>query len=378
MDFGISDTQALFREQVAEFVTEEIRGENLDWGDGDDFPWEVYQDLGDMGLIGMTLPEDVGGSDLDAQTTGHVFEELGRGDVALTMLVKVQNIANYVLAEHGDEHHREVAEANARGENIIAWAITEPDRGSDAQSVQTRAEPTDDGYLVNGEKTAITGATFGDYMILYARQPEIDEIRAFMLPFDTDGVSVQPYQGLGGRVSGWGQVFFDDVELDESALIADKSGFKIAMDRFDVSRAWIPLYCLGAAQQTLDETIEYIKDREAFGKAIAHFQGPQFEIAEMSTKVESARLKAYEALWKYDNDKDATKDFSMAKWWGTQTAAEVVHDCMVLHGHYGYSKDFGLGKRMQDIIGLEIGEGPHQVQKVVISREMIGKEYRPY
>jgi cyclohexanecarboxyl-CoA dehydrogenase len=378
MDFGISDTQALFREQVAEFVSEEIRGENLDWDDGDNFPWEVYRDLGDMGLLGMSLPEDAGGSDLDAQTTGHVFEELGRGDVALTMLVMVQNIANYVLVEHGDEHHREVGEANARGENVVAWAITEPDRGSDAGSVQTRAEVTDDGFLVNGEKTAITGSTFGDYMVLYARRPDLDEIRPFLVPFDAEGVSVQAYHGMGGRVSGWGQVFFDDVALEEAAMITDESGFLVAMDRFDVSRGWIPLYCLGAAQQTVDETIEYLKEREAFGQPLANYQGPQFEIAEMATRLESARLKAYEALWKADQGEDFTKDASMAKWFGTQTAQEVLHDCIVLHGHYGYSDDFGLSKRFQDIIGLEIGEGPHQVQKVVISREMIGKEYRPY
>jgi cyclohexanecarboxyl-CoA dehydrogenase len=377
MHFGLTSTQQMYRDQVREYTEENVIGENLDWDGGDNFPQEVYRDYADMGILGMTVPEDVGGTDLDALTTGVIFEQLGRGDVALTMLMMVQNIANGLLYKHGDEHHQKIARQNVEGKVILSWGLTEPDHGGDARSIETRVAPTDDGWLVNGEKTAITAATMGDYIILYGRRPD-DEIRTFLIPYDADGVTVTKYDGLGGSVSGWSQVYLEDVEISEDAQIADKSGFKMAMQQFDPSRGWIPLYCLGAAQQTLDETIEYLTEREAFGQAIANLQGPQFEIAEMQTKVETGRLKAYEALWRATEGKDFTKDASMAKWFGTETATQVIHDCMILHGHYGYSDDFGLTKRMKDVIGLEIGEGPHQIQKLVIGREIFGREYLPY
>jgi cyclohexanecarboxyl-CoA dehydrogenase len=378
MEFGLDSLQEMYSDQIGAYVEENVISENLDWDDGENFPDDVYRDFADMGVVGMQLPEEAGGEDLDPLTMGVIFEQLGRGDVALTMMMMVQNIANAVLYKHGDDHHQEIAQRNADGDVILSWALTEPDQGADAQSIETSVRRNEEGWVLNGEKTAITCATYGDYIVLYGRRTEDDAIRTFLVPYDTDGVSVQPYHGLGGRVSGWGQVFLDDVQVPEDAMIADKSGFKIAMEQFDPSRGWIPIYCLAAAQQTLDETVQYLKDREAFGKAIAQFQGPQFEVAEMQTKVEMGKLKAYEALWRASEGKDFTQDVSMAKWYGTKTAQEVIHDCMVLHGHYGYSDDFGLGKRMKDVIGLEIGEGPHQIQKLVVGREIFGREYLPY
>jgi cyclohexanecarboxyl-CoA dehydrogenase len=378
MEFGLTEPQQMFRDQISDFVEENVIGENLAWDDGENFPYDVVEDLGEMGVIGMNLPEGMDGSGLDPVTMGVVYEELGYGDVAFTMLLMVQNIANAVLSKSDTPDHHEIAAANARGEVILSWGLTEPDHGANAQSIETEARKEGDEWVIDGEKTAITGATFGDYIVLYARKASSDEIRAYLVPYGADGVQVQPYHGIGGRVSGWGQVFLDDVRVPENALISKQSGFKVAMEQFDPSRGWIPLYCLGAAQQTLEETEQYLKDREAFGKPVAKFQGPQFELAEMWTKVESARLKAYEALWKAKEGQDFTMDASMAKLFGTQLSTQVIHDCMILHGHYGYSEDFGLGKRMQDIIGLEIGEGPHQIQKLIIARERLGREYLPY
>jgi cyclohexanecarboxyl-CoA dehydrogenase len=378
MEFGFTETQQLYRNQLREFVADRIIGENLTWDDGDNFPTEVLADLGDMGVIGMNLPEELDGSDLDPLTGGVVYEELGRGDVAFTMLLMVQNIANAILAKSETPEHLDIAAATARGEIILSWGLTEPDQGADAQSIETTAIRDGGKWVINGEKTAITGATFGDYILVYAREQAQDEIRVYLIPFHADGVEVDPYYGIGGRVSGWGQVYLDDVTLPEDAKISDQDGFKLAMGMFDPSRGWISLYCLGAAQQTLEETEQYLKEREAFGQSVAHFQGPQFELAEMWTKVEAARLKGYESLWRAKEGKDFTKDASMAKLFGTQLSTSVVHDCMVLHGHYGYSEDFGLGKRMQDIIGLEIGEGPNQIQKQIIAREILGREYLPY
>lgn len=152
----------------------------------------------------------------------------------------------------------------------------------------------------------------------------------------------------------------------------------MAMEGFDISRAWIGLYCLGGAQQTLDETVEYALDREAFGKALANYEGPQFELAEHQTRVDCARLKAYEALWKAVEGIPHTKDAAMVKWFSPKVSVEAIQACLVLHGHYGYSKDFGIEKRLRDAIGLQIGDGTPQIQKLVIARETFGREYLPY
>lgn len=378
MDFGFTETQQMVRDQLREVVTERIIGENQDWGDAEDFPTEVYQDLADLGLLGVQLPEDAGGEDFDPVTAGVVYEELGRGDVGLTMLLMVENMTNALVWENGDESHREIVREARQGDVHTCFALTEPGQGSDAQNVETRAEPTDDGWLLNGEKTAITGATLADYCFLVARQADADEIRAFLLPMDADGVEVSPYAGMGCEVSGWGQIFLDDVSLPANARLGEESAFKLAMQTFDKSRAWISLYALGAAQQTLDETATYLTEREAMGKPLAQYEGPQFEFAEQQTMVDVARLKAYETLWRASEGRDHTRDAAMVKWLGPKVSVDTVKQCMVLHGHYGYSDDFGIEKRLRDVVGQQIADGTPQVQKLIVARETFGREYLPY
>ena len=194
---------------------------------------------------------------------------------------------------------------------------------------------------------------------------------------DADGLDVQRYVGMGCDHAGWGQLFLDDVRLPASERLGDHDAFKVIMRNFDSNRGWIPLFCLGGARQSLDETEEYLTERETFGQPVASYQGPQFEIAELETKYEAARLKAYESLWLADEGETNTKAAAQAKWYGVDTAREIIHDCMVLHGNYGYSEGFNFSKRLRDVMGLEIGEGPPQIQKLVIAREVFGREYLP-
>lgn len=377
MDFGLTETQRLYRDQLREFVAESIIGENLDWDASDNFPDDVYGSLAELGVPGMVLPEEAGGSDLGPLTAGIVFEELGRGDAGLAMLILAEILVNNFLYEHGTEEHRAIAEANARGENHLAFGLTEPGQGSDAQALETTATPSGAGWVITGAKTAITGGFFADYCLVFAREPDTG-IRAFLVPLDADGVDVQRYEGMGCTVSGWSQLFFDDVRVGSGAQVSEKNGFKLAMGAFDVSRAWIGLYSLGAAQQTIDETVDYLKDREAFGKALAEFEGPQFEVAEVQTRVDCARLKAYETLWKAEQNEPNTRDAAMVKWFGPAVSVEAIRTCLVLHGHYGYSKDFGIEKRLRDVQGQQIADGTPQVQKLVIGRETFGRDYLPY
>lgn len=377
MHFGLTETQQLFRTQLRSFVDENVVGENHDWDDGEAFPHDVYDAMADLGLLGLHLPEAADGEALDALTAGIVYEELGRGDVGLAMLALSENLVNSLFWEYGNETHRDVVRRARRGECHVCFGLTEPGQGSDAQSIETRATETDDGWVLSGEKTAITGATLADYCFVVARQGN-DDIRAFMVPLDADGVQIQPYGGLGCEVSGWGQIFLDDVELDGDARVGDTNAFKMAMRTFDKSRAWIGLYSLGSAQRTIDETVTYLTEREAFGKPLASYEGPQFELAEAQTYVDAARLKAYEALWKADEGLAHTRDAAMVKWWAPQVSVDVVRTCLVLHGHYGYSDDFGLGKRLRDVLGQQIADGTPHVQKLIFARETFGREYLPY
>lgn len=379
MDFGFSDTQIMVREQLREFVADRIVGENHDWDDQENFPTEVYDEFAELGLLGLHLPEEAGGEGFDPITSGLVYEELGRGDVGLAMLALAENLVNKLVWEYGDGTQRDIVRDARQGDIHVCFGLTEPGQGSDAQNLDTHAKPTDDRWVISGEKTASTGATLADYCFVIARQTGGNEdTRAFLLPLDADGVEVQPYGGLGCEVSGWGQIYMDDVELPREARVGEKNAFKMAMQTFDKSRAWIALYTLGAAQQTLDETVTYLKEREAMGKPLAGYEGPQFEFAEQQTMVDAARLKAYESLWRAKKGKSHTKDAAMVKWLGPKVGVETVKKCLVLHGHYGYSDDFGIGKRLRDVVGQQIADGTPHVQKVIVARETFGREYLPY
>ncbi len=378
MEFGLTNTQQMIQSQIRDYVIEHVLGENLEWDDVD-FPHDVYNDLIEMGVLGLHLPEEAGGEDFDPVTAGIVYEELGRGDVGLAMLALSENLATKIVWEYGDETHQDVVKRISSGDDHICFALTEPGQGSDAQNLDTTAEPTGNGFVLSGEKTAITGATLADYCLLIARETgSTDDIRGYLVPLDTDGIEVQPYDGAGCEVSGWGQIFLDDVELPASARIGDENAFKMAMRTFDQSRAWIALYTLGAAQQSLDETATYLTEREAMGNPLASYQGPQFEHAEWQTRVDAARLKAYETLWKAGQGEPHTKDAAMTKWYAPEVAVDTVRACLVLHGHYGYSDDFGIGKRLQDVLGQQIADGTPHVQKLIVARETFGREYLSY
>ncbi|MDR9380459.1 MAG: acyl-CoA dehydrogenase family protein [Natronomonas sp.] len=378
MEFGLNQVQRMYRDQLRTYVEDNVIGENATWDDDEGFPEDVWADLCELGVVGLSIPEEHGGEGLDPITAGVVYEELGRGDVGFATLVLAENLVNHLLAAYGRERHREIAMANANGDVHLAFALTEPDHGSDAQAIETTAERDGDGWILTGEKTAITGATTAGHVLTYACETDSDGIRAFLVPTAADGVECKPYPALGCEVSGWGQVHLDGVRVDGDALVSEDNGFRMAMQTFDKSRAWIGLYCLGAARQTLEETQQYLVDREAFGKPLAGYEGPQFQMAELETHLDAARLKAYEALWRAREGKPHTKDAAMVKWYAPQIATRTIHECLVLHGHYGYSKDFGIEKRLRDTIGLEIGDGTPHVQKLIVARETFGTEYLPY
>jgi cyclohexanecarboxyl-CoA dehydrogenase len=270
----------------------------------------------------------------------------------------------------------------ARGEVVMALALTEPEAGTDARAIQTRARRDGDSYVLDGQKSGISLAMSAQALVTFARleQDGADAgISAFLVPVDSPGVSRTPFEDMGSRAVGRGAFFFDSVSLPASYLIGKPGGgLRGVLNAFDFSRFIIGLMCLGAAEQSLEETMRYVMERKAFGRPIGQFEGVSFPIAEHATYLEAARWFCYRGLWLRDQGLPHTKEAGMAKWWAPKVSVDCIHECILLHGQYGYTKELPLEQRLRDVIGLEIGDGTAQVSKIVIARELLGRDSLPY
>jgi cyclohexanecarboxyl-CoA dehydrogenase len=248
--------------------------------------------------------------------------------------------------------------------------------------MQASARRDGDSYVLNGEKTGISLAMAADAAVVFAKTDPAAGARgvsAFLVPMDAEGVRRTRLQDMGSRGIQRGSISLSDVRLPPENLIGPEGrGFYQVMQGFDFSRFLIGLMCLGAAEASLDETIAYVKQRGAFGRPLAAFEGVSFVIAEQATLIEAARWLCYRGLWLRDAGRPHTKEAAMAKWLAPRTAVDAIHECLLLHGHYGYTQDLPLEQRLRDVIGLEIGDGTAQVQKMIVARELIGRESQPY
>jgi cyclohexanecarboxyl-CoA dehydrogenase len=284
-----------------------------------------------------------------------------------------------ILIRHAQpEVFREWVPRMTRGEAIVAICLTEPRGGSDASNLQLKARRDGDHYVINGEKTSITFADRADAYLIFARTGQADEgakgVTAFFIPGDTPGISRTHFDDVGSAIIGRGSVFFDDVRVPLSHRIGDEGkGFTQVMQGFDYSRALIALQCCGAAQASLDEAWAYSAEREAFGRPIGQFQGVSFPLAEGESHVAAVRQLAYHALALRDGGLPHTSEAAMVKWMGPRTAFDVIHQCLLTFGHYGWSKDLPHQQRLRDVMGLEIGDGTAGVMKLIIARQRIGR-----
>jgi cyclohexanecarboxyl-CoA dehydrogenase len=269
-----------------------------------------------------------------------------------------------------------------RGEAVIALALTEPGVGSDAQNLVCRAARDGEDYVITGEKSGISLGMAAHASIVFAKtdpSKKAQGVTAFLVPLDLPGVSRSPIRDLGSRAIGRAVLSFDHVRVPAShRLGAEGTGFYEVMRSFDFNRVFIALACLGAAQVSLDETMAYVKERKAFGRTLATFEGVSFPIAEAATHLEAARWLAYRALWLADRGEPNTKESAMVKWWAPQLAVQVIHQCLLLHGHYGYTAELPFEQRLRDVLGLEIADGTAQVMKIIVARELMGRESLPY
>jgi cyclohexanecarboxyl-CoA dehydrogenase len=236
--------------------------------------------------------------------------------------------------------------------------------------------------VISGEKSGTSLLMVADAVVLFAKtdpQAGARGVTAFLVPLTASGITRTPFADMGSRAVQRGSLFLDGVRVPaEYRLGAEGTGFYAVMNGFDFSRFIIGLMCLGAAQQSLEETMAYVTQRHAFGQPLARFEGVSFPIAEHATLLEAARWLCYRGLWLRDHGLPHTKEAAMAKWWAPKVAVDCIHDCLLLHGQYGYTRDLPLEQRLRDVIGLEIGDGTAQVMKIVIARELMGREFLPY
>lgn len=383
MDLAFSPEQDELVRTLRQFARRELAPQSAHWDRTGEFPWEAWRRMGELGLLGLRVPEAYGGQNADFLTFGIAMEEIGRGDFSCTYGIQLAGLAGEILGRSGGEEIKaRWLPPTASGEAVVALALTEPGAGSDAANLACRAERDGDGYVITGEKSGISLGMAAQAAIVFARTDPAGRARgvtAFLVPLDLPGVSRSPLRDMGTRAIGRAVLAFDHVRLPASHRLGEEgTGFHQVMQGFDYNRIGIALACLGVAQQSVEETMGYVKERKAFGRAIARFQGVSFPIAEAATHLEACRWLCYRALWLADHGRPHTKESAMTKWWGPRLAVDTIHQCLLLHGHYGYTDELPFEQRMRDVIGLEIGDGASEVMKMVVARELMGRESLPY
>ncbi|MCA0317733.1 MAG: acyl-CoA dehydrogenase family protein [Proteobacteria bacterium] len=337
----------------------------------------LIAEMGALGLIAPELPEHLGGYGMPSLTSGVIAEEIGYGDMNVAYVQILGSLNGAILARHAQpDLAAEWVSRIVSGRSVVAIGLTEPRGGSDAASLALSARRDGDHYILKGEKSSISMADQADAIVLFARTGAPADgargVSAFLVPMDTPGVSTLRFTDLGSKAIGRSSVFFDDVRIPVGNRLADEgSGFVQVMQGFDFSRALIGLQVLGAAQASLDESWAYVQQREAFGAPLSKNQGITFPLAEGEGQIAAIRQLCLHTLALRDAGLPHTSEAAMCKWLAPKTAVDVIHQCLLTHGHYGWSLDLPHQQRLRDVMGLEIGDGTAQIMKLIVSREKL-------
>lgn len=379
MQFQPTEDQQAFRETAQRFAREKLAESYQARATGHVMDRALVKEMGSLGLIGADLPEKFGGLGESSVTAGLIVEEIARADFNVSYIQLLGSLMGGMVAKHASpEIAKEWMARVTAGEAVIGLGLTEPRGGSDAANLQLRATKSGNGWRLNGEKTSMSFAAQADAAVVFARtgDPEGGSrgVSAFFVDLNDKGIKRTHFNDIGTKPVGRGSVFFDDVFIPSQCLMAEQDrAFGTIMAGFDYSRALIGLQCLGAAQASVDETWAYVQEREAFGAPLAQYQGVSFPLAEAETQLTMMRQLCYYTLDLRDRGLPHTKEAAMCKWYVPKTACEIIHQCLILHGHYGYTTDLPHHQRYNDVLGLQIGDGTAQIQKLVIAREKVGR-----
>jgi cyclohexanecarboxyl-CoA dehydrogenase len=381
-EFGFSETHEDLRRAAREFATKELAPGAKERALTDRIPDWMIRKIAELGYIGLIAEEKYGGQGMDMTSVGIVSEEFGKVDIASTGTVIIPTQFCALLKSGTEEQRQQWIPKVCKGELMPSIAITEPDCGTDAAALKMKVTKRNNTYILDGEKAPVSRAMQSNILVVWAKT-DIDAgargVSCFVVPSDSPGLSIEgiPYAGL--HPFKCCAVVFDSVEVPIGNRVGDEGkGFYMLMDRFDVIRVLITLVALGQAQTSLSEVTAYVKSRTAFGKPIAKFEAISFKIAEAATKLDAARLLCYRALWMRDQGIKHSKEAAMCKWYAPIIAFEVIHDCIRMMGHYGYSTEYPLIQRMLDVMGYEFADGTAEAQKLVIVRDLLGRKFLPY
>lgn len=379
MEFGLNEEQEALVETASRFAKNRLAPGYKVREKAECVERELILEMGEMGLLGAELPEAQGGLGLDCVTSGLLLEQIAYGDFNVSYVNLLVSLCGQIVATHGRSPlAREWLQNVVAGRNTIAIALTEPSAGSDAARLKLKAVRDGDDFILSGEKTSISMATQADVAVVFARTGlESDRARgisAFLVPMDLPGVTRTTFDDIGTRPVGRGSIFFDGVRISKEMMLGDEGmGFIQVMQGFDYSRALIGMQCMGVARVSLDETWRYVQEREAFGKQIGEFQGVTFPLAEAETMYEACRALCLKTLWLKDRGLPHTAEAAMCKWWGPKLACDIIHQCLLTHGHGGYGADYHFGQRYRDVMGLQIGDGTANIMKMIIGREKLAE-----
>lgn len=378
MNFELTKEQTMIKKMVRDFANEVIRPRAIEIDTEAKFPADIFEQMGELGLLGIPFPEAYGGSGGDTTSYALAVEEIGSvcGSTGLSYAAAVSLGASPIYYFGTEEQKKEFLTPLAEGKALGSFGLTEPNAGSDAGGTKTTAVEDGDAYIINGEKCFITNASFAKTIIVTAVTGKNEKgrniISAIIVPTDNDGVTITSnYDKMGVRGSDTAEIVLDNVRVPKQNLLGDaKKGFKQFLHTLDGGRISIAALGLGIAQASLDKALAYAKERTQFGKPISSFQAIQFKLADMSMEIELARNMVHKAAWLKDNNKPFSKEAAYAKLYATETAFRSANQAIQIHGGYGYMREYEVERYLRDAKLLEIGEGTSEIQRLVIARQL--------
>ncbi len=380
IDFSLTDEQKALQQLAREFAQNEIAPRALELDQTGEYPFALIKKAHGLGLLNLTMPEEFGGGGLGWLEASIVGEEFAAACAGVTTAVNANELALTPIDIAGSEEQRQKwLTPIARDGGLAAFCVTEPGAGSDVSAMQTRAVRKGAEYILNGTKHFITNGSVAHQLTVFAQTDPAQKhrgISAFVVPADSPGTTRRSMgHKMGHRTSDTAEIVFEDVRVPAANMLgAEGSGFKTAMQTFDVTRIGVGAAGVGVARAALEASLKFTNERKQFGQAIANFQAVQFMLADMAMQIETARLAVYHAAWLTDRKLPYAFASAIAKAYGSDVAMQVTTDAVQLHGGYGYMSEFKVEKYMRDAKLLQIYEGTNQIQRLVIAKAILKEQ----
>lgn len=376
MNFDLSQEQKLWSDAVRDFVAKEVQPKAREVDETGEFNWDATRKMGPLGLLGLNVPEEYGGSGVDALSAALAVEQLGWGCGSTALAIAAHNgLGCAPIANYGSDElkQRFLPPAASGAGRLAALALTEPGAGSDLKGgVQTRAELQGDEWLINGSKMWCTNASIADFIVTLVRT-EPEALSLIVVPTDTPGLSIGPAEKkMGLHGSPTHAVTYQDVRVSAANLVGERGkGLAYTLATLDGGRIGIGALSLGLAQAALEEALKYAQERQTFGQPIAQHQAVQWMLADAETQLQAARLLVYQAAWTKQQGRPFSQLAAMAKLFATEAAEKICRDAIQIHGGYGYSSEYPVERIYRDARLMTIGEGTSEIQRLVIARHLL-------